>query len=60
MIKCPNCGSTAQVMPLFTKTTGDDVLIVKRIYGCGCGTTIKTVQYYMAEDKEVIYETKNN
>ena len=60
MIKCPNCGSTAQVKLLSIRANGDEFLVVKREYGCGCGSTFKTVQYYDAQSREVIYETKDN
>ena len=40
MIKCPNCGSTAQVKLLkVEKLKGDYEWL--EIYGCGCGCTIE-------------------
>jgi hypothetical protein len=60
MIKCPNCGSTAQVKPLSLRANGDEFLVVKREYSCGCGVVFKTTQYYYAQDREVVYETKDN
>ena len=35
MIKCPNCGSTAQVRKE-GQVEGDETIIRKMICGCGC------------------------
>ena len=49
MIKCPNCGSTAQVKVILDKhyayRDGSERVIV---YNCGCGTNFSTSQLYMA------------
>jgi hypothetical protein len=50
-IKCPNCGSTAQVRLSKTEYNEDGWTIeVIRIYTCGCGCKFKGVSYYHCED----------
>lgn len=40
MIKCPNCGSAAQVKKLKTEPTySADIVIVHTLCQCGCGKT---------------------
>lgn len=39
MIKCPNCGSTAQVKVSYAPNPTRTVIIEQRICGCGCRTT---------------------
>ena len=53
MIKCPNCGSTAQVKYMFSRFEEyGDTIVAKRTYVCGCKKVIKTVQYYYSNDYE--------
>lgn len=55
MIKCPNCGSTAQIHLLSTKYEEDgEKLIVSRLYHCGCDKAFSTTQYYNATDTEEV------
>ena len=53
MIKCPNCGSTAQVKYLSAKYEEDgEQIVASRKYKCGCGKEFKTTQYYYTNDYE--------
>lgn len=38
MIKCPNCGSTAQVKPKYIPSPNPNRIIQQTICGCGCIT----------------------
>lgn len=58
MIKCPHCGSTAQVRFLdseFMEESSIEVLCISN-YKCGCGTHFKTGKVYTSEDEEVVIE----
>ena len=47
MIKCPYCGSTAQVKVVNTKTIiGTDIDVIHRECECGCGTTFTHTKCY--------------
>ena len=51
MIKCPNCGSTAQVKSLSTvyeESLGE--VCVVRYYKCGCCKSYNTTQWYEPDD----------
>ena len=55
MIKCPNCGSTAQPKLISTKYEEDsDMICVYRTYMCGCGKQFTTTQCYgtIGEEEE--------
>ena len=53
MIKCPNCGSTAQVKLLSAKyEEDDDMVTVSRLYHCGCDKAFSTIQCYGAIGEE--------
>lgn len=58
MIKCPHCGSTAQVRFIdseFMEESSVEVLCISA-YKCGCGTYFKTGKVYTSEDEEVVIE----
>lgn len=58
MIKCPHCGSTAQVRFIdseFMEESSAEVLCIST-YKCGCGTYFKTGKVYISEDEEVVIE----
>ena len=60
MIKCPKCGSTAQLDNFETEYHEDDyTLIVVRWYRCGCGTNFITTTTFHSNDDETIEEAKN-
>lgn len=58
MIKCPNCGSTAQLDNFETEYHEDDytLIIVVRWYRCGCGTNFITATTFHSDDDETIEE----
>ena len=61
MVRCPHCGSTAQVKFLDGDFSleSDNELVYIREYGCGCGTYFRTaVTYTTWEDEEVIMEER--
>ena len=55
MIKCPNCGSTAQVRVIDVEF-GDDpcVAIRYKTYKCGCGRIFTTQTYYTESSNEMV------
>ena len=55
MIKCPNCGSTAQIELIDTWYHEDGpTIVVERLYHCGCGRDFTTLQIYRSDDIEEI------
>ena len=53
MFKCPNCGSTAQIVEFDTLYHEDgNTIIVERRYHCGCNHYFHTLQVYEAIDIE--------
>lgn len=55
MIKCPNCGSTAQIEILKTEYKEDGAIIeVIRYYRCGCGREFTTSSLYQWDGFEFI------
>lgn len=55
MIKCPNCGSTAQVEVIDTNYYEDGWEIeVERFYACGCGCNFIGRATYICQEA---YET---
>lgn len=55
MIKCPNCGSSAQLDNFETEYIEDgDVIQVIRYYRCGCTWGFTTNQPYSSYDIEEI------
>lgn len=51
MIKCPNCGSTAQVKKNISHTDKDGNYITAQ-YVCGCGIYFDEELNFLYEDKE--------
>lgn len=60
MIKCPNCGSTAQVKYLKGKfeEDGEQICAIRK-YRCGCGEIFHTTEYYYSDDCEEVDEDIN-
>jgi hypothetical protein len=57
MIKCPNCGSTAQVEPFEVQYHEDGwKIIVERWYRCGCGRGFVTATTYESDAYEEIVD----
>jgi DNA-directed RNA polymerase subunit RPC12/RpoP len=58
MIKCPNCGSTAQPKQISIKFELDqddnNMVDISRKYKCGCGKIFTTTQIYYAEQEEEV------
>lgn len=55
MVKCPNCGSTAQMKVQRTEYIEDGWTIkVVRYYICGCGETAIGISYYHSDGDELI------
>lgn len=55
MIRCPNCGSTAQIKVQRTEYIEDGTTIeVTRYYTCGCGETSIGIGYYHSDGDELI------
>lgn len=53
MIKCPDCGSTAQLRLIDVTFEGDETWAqCYRTYKCGCGCEFITYQPYRSEDDE--------
>lgn len=55
MIKCPNCGSTAQleVFKEEYRENGWEIIVV-RWYSCGCGRKFTTLTTYYSDGDEEI------
>lgn len=57
MVKCPNCGSTAQTKLLFTEYNEDKLGIeLVRTYICGCGCTYTGTSYYQFQECDEVIE----
>ena len=57
MIKCPNCGSTAQLDNFETEYHEDGwTLFVVRWYRCGCGRGFITATTFHSDGDETIEE----
>ena len=57
MIRCPHCGSSAQVKYKKAKFEEDgDTICAIRYYTCGCGNVFRTTQYYHTDDSEDVDE----
>lgn len=55
MIKCPNCGSSAQVEVIDVEFESDPFGIIQyKTYKCGCGRLFLTRTYYKASSNEII------
>lgn len=53
MVKCPKCGSAAQIKEFDTLYQEDgNVIIVERRYHCNCNHYFHTLQIYEAIDIE--------
>lgn len=60
MIKCPDCGSTAQPKLIDVNFEGDDrEANCYRTYICGCGCKFITVQTYKSLNEEQIIIEKH-
>jgi C4-type Zn-finger protein len=62
MIKCPKCGSTAQVKE-YNWDIGlpfDTEIVITRNYLCkGCAHLFDTIQSYEANSREIVYEEED-
>jgi transposase-like protein len=59
MIKCPNCGSTAQVKVIEVEFEDDPFDVIRyKTYKCGCGRIFFTRTYYKASTNEIIDDTE--
>ena len=57
MLKCPHCGSTAQVVQIDTHYYEDGWKItVVRDYACGCGTPFTGTSVFHCQDQYEIIE----
>ena len=57
MLKCPNCGSTAQPKVYETAFVEDGWTITKyTTYECGCGHFFTTQIYYISDGYEEVEE----
>ena len=55
MIKCPNCGSTAQVKVIDVEFEDDPCGAIRyKTYKCGCGRIFTTCTYYEESSNEII------
>ena len=55
MVKCPNCGSTAQVKVIDVEFEGDPCGAIRyKDYKCGCGHIFTTRTYYNESSNEMI------
>ena len=55
MIKCPNCGSTAQVKTIDVEFEDDHFGVIRyKTYKCGCGRIFLTRTYYQASSNEIV------
>ena len=56
MIKCPNCGSTAQVKTYVVEFEDDPLggVIRYKTYKCGCDHIFTTRTYYKASSNEIV------
>ena len=60
MIKCPNCGSTAQIRVIHSNFIEDGCEIEKvSTYKCGCGCLFMTSTLYEAIGSEEILNAQN-
>ena len=61
MIKCPNCGSSAQPKVVYTEYHEDGWEIeVVRHYVCGCGEKFVGLSYYHCEGYEIVESEKGD
>lgn len=55
MIKCPNCGSSAQVKVIDVEFEDDHFGVIRyKTYKCGCGRIFLTRTYYKASSNEIV------
>ena len=55
MVKCPNCGSTAQVKVIVVEFEEDPCGAIRyKTYKCGCGRIFTTRTYYTESSNEII------
>jgi hypothetical protein len=58
-MRCPNCGSSAQLKVVFTEYNEDGWKIeVVRHYVCGCGEKFVGLSYYNCEGDEIVEPEK--
>lgn len=55
MVKCPNCGSTAQIKLTYTRWI-ENGWEVERVctYVCGCGNLITTSTMFVSDGTEIV------
>lgn len=55
MIKCPNCGSTAQMKPIDRQIAGSVYYpTLETTYKCGCGRMFVTLASFCVDDEIII------
>lgn len=55
MIKCPNCGSTSQPMPINQVLAGSVYCpTIKTTYECGCGQKFSTLSIIVKKDETIL------
>lgn len=55
MVKCPNCGSTAQVKVIDVEFEEDPCGAIRyKTYKCGCGRIFLTRTYYNESSNEIV------
>lgn len=55
MVKCPNCGSTAQVKVIDVGIVEDPCGAIRfKTYKCGCGHIFTTRTYYTQSSNEMV------
>lgn len=58
MIKCPNCGSTAQLKVIDMGIVEDPCGTIRfKTYECGCGYAFTTRTYYKQSSNEMIADS---
>lgn len=58
MIKCPHCGSTAQVKRIGNTTTSDNKMFFCEVYECGCGCRFEAL-YPREVGEYIIHHLEN-
>ena len=57
MIKCPNCGSSAQVKVIDVEFEDGPFEVIRyKTYKCGCSRLFLTRTYYKASTNEIIID----
>ena len=59
MIKCPNCGSSAQSKVIGVEFEDDPFGVTRyKDYKCGCGHIFTTQTYYTASSNEMVDDSE--